>query len=159
MDAALQKIPRRDPEPSHPRHRPSSVNGMRRTLERKPIKLMRWASSEGIMKPVQETVMIRSTSSGRRPARCKHFSAASRPSLTACSMYSDWSETERAVQWCIRSGKWSVVCAPEHGRRCSSWLRGGAPECRRCAHIIFHIVAGDCVRRKGRGGSRDRAMC
>ena len=26
-------------------------------------------------------------------------------------------------------------------------------------HVIFHIIAGDCVRRKGRGGSRDRTMC
>src|SRR5260370_1338947 len=41
-----------------PAAQPSSVNGMRRTLERKPIKLMRWASSEGIMKPAQGAEIV-----------------------------------------------------------------------------------------------------
>src|SRR6058998_1762854 len=71
-----------------PAAQPSSVNGMRRTFERKPIRWMRCASSDGIMKPVQDTVMMRSMSSGFSPARSRHFSAASRPSFTACSMYS-----------------------------------------------------------------------
>lgn len=71
-----------------PAAQPSSVKGIRRTFERKPIKLIRCASSDGIIKPVQDTVMIRSISSAFRPARSSHFSAASRPSFTACSMYS-----------------------------------------------------------------------
>src|SRR5260370_433021 len=73
-----------------PAAQPSSVNGMRRTFERNPIRLMRWASSDGIMKPVQDTVMIMSISSGFKDARSRHFSAASRPSFTACSIYSSF---------------------------------------------------------------------
>src|SRR5205807_1842895 len=68
--------------------RDQNFRSWRRTFGRKPIRWIRCASSEGIMNPVQETVTIRSISSGFSPARSRHFSAASRPSFTACSMYS-----------------------------------------------------------------------
>ena len=67
-----------------PPTQPSSVIGTRRTFGRNPSSATRYASSEGTMYPVHDTLITRSTSAGATPAPSRHARATWPPSATAC---------------------------------------------------------------------------